>query len=240
MHAYYSGFEWLSDQEIEEVLPEDGFPTTLVVHELDDEQESSSISRSQFQEWLWEGRHDCEVAMSVLRFWATTLRGSSNDTIADYYDQLVLEYQESCPTDDTVGCEGALPTAFLATTLHKYGRAPFDTVGMSHAEVVDTLTMHILEEIQAVQAYVNAWRGTALAPSVDRHLVADTLHETVEEMVRPWPEIERQPVSWSEAGRFVKAFPLEFPMGMDRLACETISRQQNGYSTRCIILMAAL
>ena len=217
MHAYYSSFEWLSDSQIEEVLPEDGCPTTLVVHELDEELESSNISRSQFQNWLWEGRHDCEIAMSLLRFWSTTLRGSANDTIADYYDQLVLEYQESRSADDKASGEAALPLTFLAKTLHKYGRAPFDTLGMSEVDVVDALTVHILEEIHAVQAYVNAWRGTAMAPTMDRHLVADTLHETVEELVKPWPEIERQPVSWSEAGRFVKAFPLEFPMGMGDL-----------------------
>ena len=33
----------------------------------------------------------------------------------------------------------------------------------------------------------------------------------------PWPEIEKEPIPMYEEGRFVKAFPLEFPMGVGDL-----------------------
>ena len=34
MHAYYTEFDWLPEEEIEEILPEDGMPASLVVHDL--------------------------------------------------------------------------------------------------------------------------------------------------------------------------------------------------------------
>ena len=93
MHAYYSEFDWLPEEEIAEVLPEDGMPPGLAIHDLAHEEDAAALSRHVFQEWLWEGRHDCDVAVSLLRFWATAVRGSSHDTIADYFDQLLLEYK---------------------------------------------------------------------------------------------------------------------------------------------------
>ena len=88
--------------------------------------------------------------------------------------------------------EESLPVPFVAELLHKYGRTPFDTTGMKAEAVIDTLCMHILEEMKAVQAYVNAWRGSAMVQEPDRHLVADTLHDTVSTLVMPWPEIEKK------------------------------------------------
>ena len=42
MHAYYTEFDWLPDDELEEVLPEAGMPSSLVVHDLAHEQRSKS------------------------------------------------------------------------------------------------------------------------------------------------------------------------------------------------------
>ena len=99
MHAYYTEFDWLPEEEMEEVLPEDGMPPSLVIHDLAHEEETPGLTRQMFQEWLWEGRHDCDVAVSLLRFWATAVRGSSHDTIADYFEQLFLEYKKSLSED---------------------------------------------------------------------------------------------------------------------------------------------
>ena len=74
MHAYYTQCEWLPDDEIAEVLPEDGMPASLVIHDLEGDENTGGITKSDFQDWLWEGRHDCEVAVALLRFWLTTLK----------------------------------------------------------------------------------------------------------------------------------------------------------------------
>ena len=47
-----------------------------------------------------------------------------------------------------------------------------------------------------------------------RQGVAEATEEVCRDAVRPWPAIEKDPVAMSDEGRFVKAFPLEFPMGV--------------------------
>ena len=86
MHMYYTEFDWLPDSEIENVLPEDGLPEGLHIEDYDDTLAAASFTKTEFHDWIWEGRHDCDVAVSLLRFWATAVRGSSHDTIADYFD----------------------------------------------------------------------------------------------------------------------------------------------------------
>ena len=84
------------------------------------------------------------MAVSLLRFWATAVRGSSHDTIADYFDQLFLEYKSTLDEEKQTSVDESLPVKFIAQLLHKYGRAPFDTAGMEDETVVNTLCMHIL------------------------------------------------------------------------------------------------
>ena len=64
---YYTEFDWLSDDDIEEVLPEDGLPSSLHIDDVDDEDDGPALTKSIFQDWVWEGRHDCDVAAAVLR-----------------------------------------------------------------------------------------------------------------------------------------------------------------------------
>eukprot|EP00972_Heterocapsa_arctica_P099485 14679775-Heterocapsa_arctica.AAC.1 len=82
MHMYYTEFDWLPLNEIDAVLPEDGLPESLVIHDIDDTEASSSLTRAVFQDWIWEGRHDCNVAKALLTLWTRTLQpraGSGND-----------------------------------------------------------------------------------------------------------------------------------------------------------------
>ena len=81
---YYTEFDWLEDDEIATVLPEDGLPPTLHIDDLDDEPPVAGMSKHEFQDWIWEGRHDCEVALAMLRMWVGALRGSGSDTIGDF------------------------------------------------------------------------------------------------------------------------------------------------------------
>ena len=52
MHMYYTEFDWLDESEIDEVLPEDGFPSTLRVDDLDDETDVPALTKSVFQDWI--------------------------------------------------------------------------------------------------------------------------------------------------------------------------------------------
>ena len=65
-----------------------------------------------------------------------------------------------------------------------------------------------------MQAYVGAWRGSTLVAEPARQGIAEATEEICRDAVRPWPVIDKEPVATSEEGRFVKAFPLEFPMGV--------------------------
>ena len=81
MHKYYTGFDWLDQDTIDELLPDSGIPETLKIEDLDDDALESGFTRAEFQDWLWEGRHDCDVAFAVLRLWTSTLRGNGNATL---------------------------------------------------------------------------------------------------------------------------------------------------------------
>ena len=94
MHMYYTEFDWLEDDEIATVLPEDGVPDTLHIEDLDEEEPTSGMTLQEFQDWIWEGRHDCEVAQAMLRMWVGALRATGSDTLGDFYNQLLFEHRE--------------------------------------------------------------------------------------------------------------------------------------------------
>ena len=134
MHKYYTGFDWLDQDTIDELLPDSGIPETLKIEDLDDDALESGFTRAEFQDWLWEGRHDCDVAFAVLRLWTSTLRGNGNATLYELFDQF-LEYQTASPSSDS----HSLPISAIAAALQHYEQIPFDTAGMSPAEVHDAL-----------------------------------------------------------------------------------------------------
>ena len=88
---------------------------------------------------------------------------------------------------------------------------------MNPGEDHDALCKAILEERACVQAYTTAWRGSAAVAVPDRKSVGDALHSEVSQEVYPWPRVDMQPVPRYEEGRFVKSFPLQFPMGVGDL-----------------------
>ena len=47
--------------------------------------------------------------------------------------------------------------------------------------------------------------------------VETTTHEHLEDIILPWPTISKDPTPYFDDARFVKAFPLEFPMGVGDL-----------------------
>ena len=127
MHMYYTEFDWLDDADINAVLPEDGVPETLHIEDLEDEEPASGLSKQDFQDWLWEGRHDCEVALAFLRMWVGTMRGTGNDTIGDFFDQLLFEHREATSEVARTDADAhmpRLPVGYIAELLHRFGHVP--------------------------------------------------------------------------------------------------------------------
>ena len=81
-------------------------------------------------------------------------------------------------------------------------------------DVPDALAIKIAEEIQAVQAYVRTLHSSAVLQAGAPENVEDATRTHVQENVFPWPTILEQPTPELADGRFCKAFPLHFPMGV--------------------------
>ena len=121
------------------MLPEDGVPESLVVQDIDAAPEPTGLTRGVFQDWLREGRHDCDAAKEMRRFWFYVRPGSSHDTEADFFDQLYAEFAETLPeaarprrrrrgdgdsADEDAPREDELPVTFLAELLRSSGYVP--------------------------------------------------------------------------------------------------------------------
>ena len=201
------------------------------MQDFDDAREPTGLTRAAFQEWLHEGRLDCDVAQQMLRFWLWARRGSHHDTVADLFDQLYMEYVETLSPEEQeqrrrrareddpaeVLAEGELPVTRIAELLQRAGYVPFDTAGMSDPEIARQLCEDILGEVAKVQAYLASWKGSVVIAEPERQGVSDEIADVCDAVVHPWPVIEKAPVAANEEGRFVKAFPLAFPMGMGDL-----------------------
>ena len=163
---YYTEFGWLDEADIAEVLPEDGVPTSQHIDDLDAETEAPSLTNKSFQDWIWEGRHDCDVAAAILRMWVGALRASGNDTIADVFVQLREEYLEGLGDEERCAAAGShdVPVTFIAHVLQRYGQFPFVIRQLAAEEVRDELRCRILEELASVQAYMSTWTGTSAEP----------------------------------------------------------------------------
>ena len=88
LNKWYTGFDWLSDLEIEEAFPDDDIPEGVHFETLDDDCNSNlSFTLDVFLCWLTEGRYHCAVAQDLLRLWTYTLAGSKHETLYDFFSQ---------------------------------------------------------------------------------------------------------------------------------------------------------
>ena len=86
------------------------------------------------------------------------MRGTGNDTIGDFFDQLLFEHREA--TSEVAHADNdahmpRLPVGYIAELLHRFGHVPFETAGKGPADLHDELCQCILQELGSVQAYVN-------------------------------------------------------------------------------------
>jgi hypothetical protein len=62
LHMFYTGFDWLSDEEMHHEFPEDAVPKDLNFQDLDACDASNELTAEDFVDWLQEGHHSCDVA----------------------------------------------------------------------------------------------------------------------------------------------------------------------------------
>ena len=104
MHQYYTGFDVRTDEDIDLLFPEDGVPEGLHFEDVDETENQDALTELDFVHWLTEGRHDCEVANTLLQAWTSFFKSSGNDALPDFFAELVYEEElskKSAPGLDT-------------------------------------------------------------------------------------------------------------------------------------------
>ena len=64
-----------------------------------------------------------------------------------------------------------------------------------------------------MRVFVKTWKGSCALTKPDTENVAQVRLEQMDKIVQPWPTILGEPTPITDDARFVKAFPLTFPMG---------------------------
>ena len=179
MHQYYRGFEWLDDAQIEEILPEDAVPKDLHFEDIDETEKVEGLSLSDFEDWLTEGRYDCNVAQLLLYEWTQRYAATDNDCLHDLFTQLLHDFhQEQEETETTTEqARDRLSLAFLAKFIQTRCALNFHVQGTTDAEIRTELAERIGEEIAMVHAYTRLWRGNASYLEPSATLVQGKLEE---------------------------------------------------------------
>jgi len=238
------GFEWLSKDELEALLPEDGVPEGLHYETLHDDEGYEGLTADEFEDWLRWGRYDQPLAQALLHFWQADVSVCGNDSIQDFF-RLLLNEARGAVRDDG---EPPASQGLDASTQHaatkssaRLGRRWLVEYMLEHCslsvplgaatarpDVLAAVEVALIEELAGVRVFVSHWRSSAAVfdDVAAEEAAADTvdgrLRRDVRDVVQPWPTIEAHPTdAWCD-GRFVKAFPLEFPMGVADLHQERL------------------
>ena len=148
----------------------------------------------------------------LLHTWLQDHRGQEDEGLDDFFCILLAEHNaaaaEAVPATE-------LPLSFLASFLTAPGGralafAPED-VNIEHLR--DELIHKISEEAGSVHVYTKHWRSSGSVEALPQRHVLQETKDRLAATVFPWPRIDRDPLSEMDEGRFVKSFPLEFPMG---------------------------
>ena len=115
MHMYYTGFDWLPDEEVDALFPEDAVPEDLPFRPWDEEEGSCSLTVHDFSDWLVHGRHELGCAQALLQAWTCGLRGADNATLADFFERILEECRDHQSQRDLSLQEGHLHCAALAS-----------------------------------------------------------------------------------------------------------------------------
>ena len=196
----------MSDEEYMQNFPEDDVPTNLNIQDLSAADWPAAFTAESFQDWLCEGRSNCEVAEALLHTWTHHLQ-TDQDCIADFFTGLLAEVEDG---DKTGANRTHLPLNDLAKFVHKHCSLPFVLHGPSTEDHISMIMERIAEESAMVQAYLTVWRSSGSVNKPAHEHVESQLQSQLADIVYPWPEIKRTPTPERDEGRFAKAFPLKF------------------------------
>ena len=214
LNKWYTGFDWLSDLEIEQNFPEDDLPDGIHFETLEEDTDRSLVFTVDiFLCWLTEGRYNCNVAQHFLRLWTHDLSGSRHETMYDFFHNLLDEYKEELDDNSVT----TFPVMWLARKIQDLGNLAFAVRGSSPEEIQQDIAQAICSEVAAVQAYCRTWQSNASYLQNKQQTVEKELKNAVNNVVYPWPKIQSQPTGYREDGRFSKSYPLEFPFGVGDL-----------------------
>ena len=211
MHMYYDAFDMRDEHDIDVIFPEDAVPTQLNFQDLHEEDNVTEFPFTLFQDWLVEGKFNCDVAQAMLHTWIHDLRGNDSDTLRDFFDQLFEDYKKEilgdAPPSETI------PLMFVAAFVREHCSLSSSLTATSDADKASEIGELIADEVALVQAYTTVWRGSGTVEGAPPQHVEDNLLTETAQRVLPWPSISETPVMESSDGRLVKAHPLVFPTG---------------------------
>ena len=122
--------------------------------DVDETEKQDALTQLEFVHWLTEGRHDCEVAYTLLQAWTSFFKSSGNDALPDFFAELVHEEEltkKSAPAQDTPSVthppdsvekhEKALSLPFLASFIRKRCILPFHVATALPNEIEEEITV---------------------------------------------------------------------------------------------------
>ena len=186
-------------------------PADLHFQDVDEADYITAFTCRTFQNWLTEGRHNCDIAQALVHTWVNDIQTSAHDTLADFFQALL----EASADDDLEpgGQAETLPLLFVASFIKKH--CAFDAAlhGCCAEDRITEIAELIADEVAVVDAYLTAWRGTGAAEAPPQVNVETNLRSATAQKVPGWPRIDKDPVKETSDGRLVKAHPLTFPTG---------------------------
>ena len=192
------------------------------------------VSGETFERWLMSSQ--CALSEVVLQWWrdlrppgegeAADVKVHEHETAVDLWRHIaddVREAAKNATTDEVTACTARLHMAsaavggrvtvrsLLAWCRHRIG----EDFGRAHEESDEEIEDILRFELCSVDQFFasQGWSGTmengeeVLDPEVEATRVAESI-------VYGWPSVSSDPVRACDVGRFPRAHPLDFPMGI--------------------------
>ena len=146
-------------------------PATLNFRDLQDTDLVHELDVRTFEEWLSEGRHNCDIAQAVLHAWTSTMRGSHDDTLHDLFHSLLEEFAVEPESPDAAHAN--MPLLPLARWVLKHCQFAGVLHAPTEVDKANEIAEWIAEEVAIVTAYTSAWRGSSTLEAAPAGNVAD-------------------------------------------------------------------
>ena len=125
------------------------------------------------------------------------------------------EHKHDCDIGSNMSDELTVPClAKFFVSVFETDKIPFKLEVENADDVLVALGKRIAQEIQSVEGYASIWRASGVMGAVPTQNVEENTRDHVKTHLHAWPRILEEPTRERADGRFVKAFPLVFPMGV--------------------------